>query len=43
MFDKLDTVKLEDIPRGANKMGNTIVSLVVTMGLGAKESKNVAI
>lgn len=38
LLDKLETVKLEHIPRSANKMADTLTNLVATLALGHKKS-----
>jgi len=35
--DKLETIKLEHVPRSANKMGDRIVNLAATLALGVKK------
>jgi len=38
LLDKLKTVKLEHVPRSANKMANALANLAATLTLGQKES-----
>ncbi|XP_057249308.1 uncharacterized protein LOC130590775 [Beta vulgaris subsp. vulgaris] len=37
LLDKLDTVKLEHVPRSANKMADALAGLAATLALGAEE------
>jgi len=38
LLDRLETVKLEHVPRGANKIADALVSPAATLALGAKEN-----
>jgi len=38
LLDKLETVKLEHVPRSANKMADALANLVATLALGAKKA-----
>jgi len=38
LLDKLETAKLEHVPRSANKMANTLANLAATLALGVEES-----
>jgi len=43
LLDRLDIVKLEHVPRGANKMADALVSLVATLELGAEEEMTIPV
>ena len=43
LLDKLETMKLQHVPRSANKMADTLVNLVATLALGVEESMNVPV
>ena len=38
LLDKVKTIKLEHVPRSANKMADSLANLAATLALGAKES-----
>ena len=40
LLDKLETIKLQHVPRSANKMVDTLANLTATLALGAEESMN---
>ena len=43
LLNKLDVVKLEHVPRSANKMADAIVSLTATLVLGAEEGMTIPV
>ena len=43
LLNKLETVKLEHIPRSANKMDGALANLTATLALRGKERANVVI
>ena len=43
LLDKLETVKLQHVPRSANKMADALANLAATLALGAEESINVPV
>ena len=43
LLDKLNTVKLQHVPRSANKMADALANLAATLALGAEESINVPV
>ena len=43
LLDRLDIVKLEHVPRGANKMVNALASLATTLALGAEEEMTIPV
>ena len=43
ILDRLDTVKLQRIPRSANKMADSFANLAVTLALGAKEDMTIPV
>jgi len=42
-MDRLDIVKLEYVPRGANKMVDALASLAATLALGAEEQMTIPV
>jgi len=43
LLDRLDIVKLERVPRGANKMVDAPASLAATLALGAEEEMTIPV
>ena len=43
LLDRLETVKLEHVPRGANKMANALANLAATLAMRAEENNNVSV
>ena len=43
LLDRLDIVKLEHVPRGANKMADALVILTTTLTLGAEEEMTIRV
>ena len=43
MLDTLDIVKLEHVPRGANKMADALASLATTLALGSEEEMTIPV
>jgi len=43
LLRKLETVKLEHVPRSANKVADALANLVATLALGAEENMNVPV
>jgi len=42
-LDRLETVKLEHVPTGVNKVVDALAKLVATLELGAKENIKVSV
>ena len=43
LLDRLETVKLEHVPTGVNKVADALAKLVATLELGAKENIKVSV
>jgi len=43
ILDKLDTIKLEYIPRSTNKMADALINLAATLALGAEEDMTIPV
>ena len=43
ILDRLDTVKLQQIPRSVNRMADVLVNLATTLALGAKEDMTIPV
>jgi len=43
LLDRLDIVKLEHVPRSANKMAGALASLVATLALGSEEEMTILV
>ena len=43
LLDRLDIVKLEHVPRGANKMADALASLAATLALGVEEEMTIPV
>ena len=43
ILDRLDAVKLQCIPKSANKMANALANLIATLALGAKENMTIPV
>ena len=43
LLDKLETVKLEHVPRSANKMPDALTNVAATLALGAEESITISV
>jgi len=43
LLDRLDIVKLEHVPRSANKMADALASLAATLALGSEEEMTIPV
>jgi len=43
LLDRPETIKLQYVPRSANKMADTLANLAATLALGAEERMNVPV